>query len=309
MTRPDPRATSTMRAIDTALAKITDVLGPKVVHADAPPPPPFDVVYGRCQDIRSARAAQPAPVLRTLHHFACSGGTVISKHLAAMPNTRLLSEVDPLSPLTMPGFKPSDLASLYREAGRPASDAVVEELFSASLASLSAQTRARGERLILRDHCHSYFCNGAHVATRTSMRDLLRPRYTLKSAVTVRHPLDSYLSLINNGWLQFTPDTLEEYAIRYMAFLDHYADWPLLKYEDFVADPDAMIGQLCTHLALPYVPEAAQLAGAIQLTGDSGRSGAKVTPRPRRSMPDAVEQMRRTSPSYAALCARLDYQA
>ena len=37
------------------------------------------------------------PFARAIHHFACSGGTVISKCVAAMPHVALLSEVNPLN--------------------------------------------------------------------------------------------------------------------------------------------------------------------------------------------------------------------
>ncbi|MEA5392276.1 hypothetical protein VB738_13520 [Cyanobium gracile UHCC 0139] len=35
------------------------------------------------------------PVVRTLHHVACSGGTLISRYLAALPDVVLLSELNP----------------------------------------------------------------------------------------------------------------------------------------------------------------------------------------------------------------------
>jgi len=39
------------------------------------------------------------PLIHTLHHLACTGGTVLSKCLAAMPRVALVSEVNPLNRL------------------------------------------------------------------------------------------------------------------------------------------------------------------------------------------------------------------
>ena len=42
-------------------------------------------------------AAGCGPTLRTIHHFACTGGTVISKCLAALPQVMLISEINPIN--------------------------------------------------------------------------------------------------------------------------------------------------------------------------------------------------------------------
>ena len=39
------------------------------------------------------------PPIRVVHHWACSGGTIISRSLAQLPNVVLLSEVHPLAHL------------------------------------------------------------------------------------------------------------------------------------------------------------------------------------------------------------------
>ena len=37
------------------------------------------------------------PLIRTIHHLACTGGTLISKCLGSMPDVALISEVNPLN--------------------------------------------------------------------------------------------------------------------------------------------------------------------------------------------------------------------
>jgi len=57
--------------------------------------------------------AAPAAPIRVLHHWACSGGTVISRCIASQPQVVLLSEVHPLAYLRVaqayPYYFPTDL--------------------------------------------------------------------------------------------------------------------------------------------------------------------------------------------------------
>lgn len=258
-------------------------------------------------------AGPAAPPLRSVHHMACSGGSLISRALVAMPSVTLLSEIDPLSPLGLaapgqvPQFRPSDLIYAARCGARPLPLAAVERVFLAALAEMRDAVAAAGGRLCLRDHAHSQFCVADAPESRPSLRELLSRLGPVRSVVTVRHPVDSYLSLQANSWIHFTPDTIEEYARRYLAFLAAHAGVEILRYEDFVADPEAALQRLCTVLDLPYVAGAADLASVIRVTGESGRSSDRIAPRPRRPVPDALRRQIAESEALVALCARLGY--
>lgn len=56
-----------------------------------------------------------------------------------------------------------------------------------------------GMELVIRDHSHTDFCMGEAAAGLTPIRSFLGDNYALVSAVTVRHPLDSYLGLLAAG--------------------------------------------------------------------------------------------------------------
>ncbi|WP_415918887.1 hypothetical protein [Tateyamaria sp. SN6-1] len=259
------------------------------------------------------KTQEPVAPIRTVHHFACTGGTLICKFLATTPNARVLSEIDPLSTISKAKFSPLDLALQYRNAERNAGlvprDEDLIEIFLAGLAVIYEKTRQRGERLVIRDHAHSHYCTGSYLPNRPNLRSILKTQYTLLSVVTVRHPLDSYLSLLHNKFTHFDPGTLQDYANRYMAFLDAHEGLPWISYETFLSDTEGTLQELCKHLQLAYRPNLQSLISAITLTGDSGRTGPLVAQRTRREIPDQVAQMRSTSPAYDALCARLRYDA
>lgn len=256
--------------------------------------------------------APAEPPIRTLHHFACTGGTLISKLIAAMPNTVVLSEIDPLSKLMIgdarnPFFNPTDLIYGARIALRSIDDQIAVQMFQASLGVLHGHLRETGQHLVLRDHSHSHFCTDTAPETRPTLRSMAQGVGPVRSVVTVRHPLDSFLSLDRNGWRHFSPFTLEEYARRYRVFLDCHAGVTIIRYEDLVVDPDLQLQHICNNLELPFQPGSEAMLSIVAMSGDSGRKSATIGPRGRQQVSAEMEVQMRESSGYAQLCADLGY--
>lgn len=298
-----------VRSLDDALALLRDVERPaETPQVDGPA---RATLLQQCL----AMCEQPTPdehePVRTVHHLACTGGTLICKCIAAMPNVQLLSEVDPLSTLrwnrAVPQFAPTDTALQLRQSTRGTSESLLVRLFAGNLRLIHAETSSLGQRLVLRDHAHSHFCVGPEVPPRPTLREMLPAELPALSVVTVRHPYDSLASLINNGWVHFQPGTLDEYCRRYLAFLDRHADLPVLQYEAFVERPVETMRTICTILRLPFAEGFVEVFDVFKLTGDSGRAGQHIEPRPRRPLPAALRDEVAHSPACAALCRRLDY--
>ena len=119
----------------------------------------------QCLDMCEQQQAQPPEPVRTVHHFACTGGTLICKCIAAMPNVQLLSEVDPLStmqhhPGQRPRFAPTDMAAQLRQSSRGVREDLLIELFHHELRLVHADAAENGQRLVVRDHAHGHFCYG-----------------------------------------------------------------------------------------------------------------------------------------------------
>jgi hypothetical protein len=266
----------------------------------------------QCLALCAAAPAVRREPLRTLHHFSCTGGTLIGKCIAALPNVQLLSEVDPWSTQLLPDavrFSPTDMVTLLRQSTRGASPELITELFRGQVQVLQADAVRRGLRLVLRDHAHSHFCHGAVVAERPNLRQLMPTELPLLSLVTVRHPLDSFASLVGNGWLHFEPRTLDEYCRRYLRFLDSYAGVPVLRYEDFVAAPQPTMQRLCAVLDLCFDAGFVDHFGGFRVSGDSGRSGQTIAVRPSQAAAVALEPEARRSEAFLALIDRLGYGA
>lgn len=263
-----------------------------------------------CMTLCSQHEAIAPEPIRTIHHFACTGGTLFSKCLAAMPNSQLLSEVDPLSTLQVdpsgkPRFAPTDMIQQMRQSTRGEGTDLFIELFLSNIEQIYSDSSKKGLRLIIRDHAHSHFCVGANIPGRPTLRDMLSRNFPVVSVLTVRHPLDSYLSLRLHAW-EPSPNTLDEYCRRYLAFLDAYPDIPIVKYEHFLFEPQTVMAAVCEHLKLPYSSDFEDLHSVFNLTGDSGRRGKVIRPRPRRSLTPELAAEQQSSQNYRALLARLD---
>lgn len=263
------------------------------------------------QAVRRVSTPTQAEPVRIVRQFACTGGTLICRGLGAQPNTRILSEVDPFNTDHLlrrkAGFTPTDLIQLADSRLHPLDDDLKGEMFLAALDKLYTAATRMGRRLVLREHSHGRFCTTSTWSQRRSVGDIVNQSYLTRTLVTVRHPLDSWLSLNANEWRHFTPFSLEEYSKRYLAFIDDCGDVPVVRYEDFVSEPDRVMREMCEQLDLNLNPSWQTLITAVSLSGDSGRSGLTIAPRERREISIETASDAKNSKTFQRLCKRLGY--
>ena len=261
----------------------------------------------QCQQLLSATVDPDLNTIRTVHHFACTGGTLISKAIAALPSTYLLSELHPHSPIrkTEKTFAPSDLALLAHAAQMPNASELAERIMAASILEAHKWATAFGGQLVLRDHTHSDFCVGEEPSPGSVINRLCDQTFDQRlSLVTVRHPFDSWLSLTKNGWVHFQPGDFDEYCKRYHAFLDDLEGHPIVRYEDFTASPAETLDAICEALQLPTSDTAEFTFALFRLSGDSGRTATRIGGRTRQGADQNVP----FSTAYQPLLARLGYE-
>jgi hypothetical protein len=250
--------------------------------------------------------------LRSLHHMACTGGTLIAKCLAALPGVVVLNEVDPrsllaLEPGAQPRFTPRDMISLMQQSSHLDDVELIDDVFLSDVQVMSRRLAGRGQALLLRDHTHSAYLHGPAVRSGTTLRQTLRRRFTVHSIVTVRNPIDSYLSLLENKWLHFEPATFDEYCQRYLKFLADYEGVKWFRYEDFVARPREVMREMSAALHLPYDESFIEQFPKFKFSGDSGRKGDVIEPRPRREYGEDFVAEVNASSAFKALAYRLGY--
>ena len=252
--------------------------------------------------------------IRTIHHFSCSGGTMLAKCIASMSNTVVLNEVDPLSAIPFRGdldrFSPTDLIALMHQSGSPPEPELVAKLFGNSIQQVAQTLEQSGKTLVLRDHTHGHFLYGAGRDNRYTLKRILEDaELPLLSLVTVRHPVRSYQSMVKMGWDgHLTPNTFDEYCKRYLSFLEAYEGTPVVQYENFVADPIQVMQTICDHLELGFFEDFQDVFDSFKFSGDSGRTSGTIEPRPPTPIDDAILAQLNCS-SYHELVEKLNYDS
>lgn len=259
------------------------------------------------------RAIRRKGTLRVIHHLACTGGTLFTKCVAAQPRVMVLNEVDPYSDVVRSqdgksAFAPSDVLALIKSSEALSDDKTIGEIFLNDLKLLLGKLSGERKSLVLRIHSQGAYVKGGAVRATARINSLLETRFDVKSVVTVRDPIDSFLSLKANDWLFYTPPTFDEYCRRYLAFLQDNAGTPWFKYEDFIARPRHIMQELCAALDLEYSPDFIERFHNYRFSGDSGRTGSVIERRTRRAYDAQFVDDAGNSKSYHALADLLQYE-
>lgn len=251
--------------------------------------------------------------IRTIHHFSCTGGTLFAKCLAAMANTLVLNEIDLHSTMTPSAngqapFTPTDMISLVRQGDQAPDPELISDLFLADLAVLRETQWKIGRSVVLRDHSHSHFLTGSEVRSQPTLLETVASRFPTRSVVTVRNPIDSWLSMQKQGWHEtFQPSTFDEYCRRYLSFLQKFHGVPIVRYEDLVTNPEETMIAVCDHLNLAYTPNFKELLGLFKFSGDSGRTSQEIAPRSRRQISAAQQSHLSQLAEYTVVAKQLGY--
>lgn len=263
----------------------------------------------KCKQV-TTNYKQTKPLVRVIHHPACSGGTLIAKCIAAMPNAYLLSEVHPYSDMHISAnntfYAPTDLTTLSRFAGIPDLNALSGSLFTQNIELIYQHLKLRGAELVLREHTHFDFFKG-DIVTKPVVSNLLKDKFDLLQVVTLRNPIDCYLSLLNNNWLTFQPQTFDEYCRRYLKFMQMYSHVEFLKYEDFLENPLTFMTKMCGLLNISFSDLFLDLLEIFKVTGDSGRSSNVIAKRDRRELPSHFIDEVNNSSYFKSIQAESDY--
>ncbi len=220
--------------------------------------------------------------IRTIHHLSCTGGTLFTKCIAAMPNTVVLNEINPFSkimiPKGKPPFTPTDMVALVRQGDRSLADHdTIKELFLDNLAVLRRKCWLTGRVLVLRDHSHSQFLHGEMDEAMPTLRDIVAERFPVVSVVTTRQPENAFASMEKQGWHRhFAPATFEEYERRVRQFEARFGETEMFSYEKLTRNPGKVIKALCKALDLDFSSDFEQTFHAFRFSGDSGRGGKTI---------------------------------
>lgn len=207
-------------------------------------------------------------------NFARSGGTLLNRCLAALPNCVVISEVNPLgggwgtqgseSPVTI-----ADQANYYYNIKIHKGDFLSEalELHSACL--------SLGKTLIIRDWSFvnfvPYIDNNYKAPNRLLALELLQKTKQVRPFAFVRDAIDVWIS-------RKTPQP-KQFFSEYSRFVDAIikAGMPIYKYEDLCADSDKFMKSLCNDSGITFSENYKHFAMIKNIHGDVQNKGFSRT--------------------------------
>jgi hypothetical protein len=160
--------------------------------------------------------------------------------------------------------------------------------------------------LVLRDHSHSDYLTDRE--PRTRLADALGKYYELRRIVTLRNPIDAWLSMKASGFDNHVLN-FSDYCDRVLTFLEDHTHLPLWRYEDFVARPETIIAEISKSLDVPFDPSFLSHFAEKTLTGDSGRNPTEITELPRRDYSESFAEEVAASESFGIIANRFGYAA
>lgn len=248
----------------------------------------------RCAAVVNIDNANSKPILRVIHHFACSGGTLISKCIAAQPNVFLLSEMHPTTRLGLDfsnaQYTPRDVVTQAIYGHIPNIDSLAERIFVQNIIETEKHVRNLGGYLVIRAHSHSDYCTNQPVPVIDTITRLLSPHFNIKQLITIRNPIDSFLSLQENKWVHFNPGEFDEYCRRFIVFAKSFSKDEVVKYEDFVVNPDDTLLKVAKILFLPFKDCSLEYIDVFKISGGSGRQSVDIKVRKRKEISETYKE-------------------
>lgn len=255
-------------------------------------------------------------IIYTIHHMAATGGTIISMAIAACTNSILLSEVNPYSWIKHPkrpvGYKPTALVEHLVQASGELDARLKRQFFSSQLDICLRHAIDKNRSLLLREHSHSAFDLNKQRSALLMILD--EDNHKVVSIVSIRHPLDSFISAAKKGWhkrLAPNMQTLNEYCQNMTKFLNYMLARPsckLVRYEDFSTDPVGVVSDIGRFYNVRVDESGIDNIFDIPASGFSGRKTEKIEVRKRQELsPNLIEEVK-SAKLYHEFCERFGYE-
>lgn len=252
----------------------------------------------------------------TLHHFAASGGTVISKILSTGLNVCLLNEVHPQYVNFNPkSFSPTTLMEeFFVRYGNlhEGVDELLDKKFISDLSLLVEDKFFENRILILRDWTHGDFFErqsnrGSYLCDLLNISPLKTSLY--HPLVTIRNPIDNFLSGCRSGFFKAINDNFDVFCALYLEFYNHYKSKGsiIIKYEDIINKTDNFQILLDQEYGIKFPENYRDLINRYNFSGDSGRSSGDLQVRPRRDEDLEIASELKTSDAFKILNQFFEY--
>lgn len=274
-------------------------------------------------------------MLFTIHHAASTGGSIISQAIAAATNSVLISEINPYGDIRdfriKPHYDPTSLLWHLSYNSIELSNLNKLKYFLSQLEIAFDHVEKLKKNILLRDHTHTTFnflgekyayfnkeSNSLFLEAINfyyeKLNSKLKPTKNLP-ILSLRHPLDSFISSKNNHWLKAycgSKTDLDNYCKGLKRLYDYMylKESPVvIRYEDFCENFEKSIESIFCKIKTKYKIPSLEEINSIKVTGKSGRYSKEIILPPRNFDligSDLIEEIN-NSKYYLELCKLNNY--
>lgn len=270
--------------------------------------------------------------LFTLHNVAASGGSICSQAISAYTDSLLISEINPIGPLIkrsqpfkqFEGFQPGRVLDKALLASK--SDLSLElrsKYFEYQLIISIKHAISLNKNLALREHTHTtYPFKGESnkmglldlINSQMNIKELFKEVKIFQPILTVRHPLDNYISARKKNWHKlYCNGSFDNYCSSLTNMQKYFLNQMnavILRYEDLCASKDGFFSNLSSKLGLyGYSVPSTEVIEMVAVTGKSGRKSSDICLRERQFelLDDNLQREAESSQAFRDLCALNNY--
>ena len=218
--------------------------------------------------------------IRLIHNLPRSGGTIISKSLAAQKGIILLSEIHPegVSIRKKMGVPPYQFDPIFQfqiwnnlfEKHEYENILNSNYKFEDKIDIIYEKTELANKELIIRDWSFADFFGKPFIepSNKNLLLEILSKKYEILNLYIIRHPLNLYLSCYNN--FRFFRDNynFDFFLKGYRNFFMDASKKNIFLFEDFILEPEKNLKNMCETLKINYDNNYLNRLKDINLTGD-----------------------------------------
>ena len=241
-------------------------------------------------------------MLFTIHHVAGPGGSIVSKVISAATNSILISEINPFASIRNekipPFYDPTSLLwhLTYNSKEISNENKLRYFLFQLEISINHAQNLSKN--LLIRDHTHSTFNflqQDIYFNNKKSYSLFMEPlKYFYEKSnskkkfpraipiLSVRHPLDNFLSARRNNWLGKycgLDKVLDNYCkalVNLQNYMKDIENAEIIRYEDLCIDMENTLTNIFNKIHAAFKIPSINDINNIKVTGQSGRKSENI---------------------------------